>query len=156
MYIVNVRMCMAVAMLQSIACKNAMSCTLRANIMYIDNSNPLFTSFHLYMNILGFQIGDNGSRMHRSCSDLHRPRIQQTRAWAGRKCWFALLTQAQRHDASKTANEARFEKHQSFCALVAKDRRESATNAFNHRSQFAAGRTQRPQRQQQRGRHWRR
>lgn len=104
------------------------------NIMYIDNSNPLFTSFHLYMNILGFQIGDNGSGMHRSSSDLHRPRIQQTRAWAGRKCWFALLTQAQRHDASKTANEARFEKHQSFCALVAKDRRESATNAFNHRS----------------------
>ena len=104
------------------------------NIMYIDNSNPLFTSFHLYMNILGFQIGDNGSGMHRSSSDLHRPRIQQTRACAGRKCWFALLTQAQRHDASKTANEARFEKHQSFCALEAKDRRESATNAFNHRS----------------------
>jgi hypothetical protein len=52
--------------------------------------------------------------------------------------WFALQTQSYRHDPSISANAARFEKHRNFCALVAKDRRENATNAFNHRrSQIA-------------------
>jgi hypothetical protein len=47
--------------------------------------------------------------------------------------WFALQTQSYGHDPSTSANAARFEKHRIFCALVAKDRRENATNAFNHR-----------------------
>jgi hypothetical protein len=48
--------------------------------------------------------------------------------------WYSLVSQAYRHDNSKIANEERFEKHQQFCKLVAKDRRENATNAFNHRN----------------------
>ena len=48
--------------------------------------------------------------------------------------WYTLVTQAYRHDASKAANEERFKRHQRFCFLVAKDRRENGTNAFNHRN----------------------
>ena len=48
--------------------------------------------------------------------------------------WFSLVSQAYRHDNSKIANDERFEKHKQFCKLVAKDRRENATNAFNHRN----------------------
>ncbi len=48
--------------------------------------------------------------------------------------WFSLVSQAYRHDNSKIANDERFEKHKQFCKLVAKERRENATNAFNHRN----------------------
>ena len=48
--------------------------------------------------------------------------------------WFALTAQSFRHDNAKAASDARKIKHQDFCALVARDRRNNATEAFNHRS----------------------
>jgi hypothetical protein len=39
-----------------------------------------------------------------------------------------------RHPPSKSANGDRHQKHHEVCRLVAQDRRENGTNAFNHRS----------------------
>jgi hypothetical protein len=48
--------------------------------------------------------------------------------------WFSLTAQSFRHDNAKAASEERKNKHQDFCAFVARDRRNKAAETFNHRS----------------------
>jgi hypothetical protein len=47
---------------------------------------------------------------------------------------YALTAQSFRHDSARSASEDRYKKHQELCSLVAQDRRENGTEAFNHKS----------------------
>jgi hypothetical protein len=48
--------------------------------------------------------------------------------------WYALTAQSFRHDTARIACEERAEKHHNLCLLVAQDRRENGTLAFNNRN----------------------
>ncbi len=48
--------------------------------------------------------------------------------------WYALTAQSFRHDTARSAGVERHVKHNALCVLVAQDRRENASAAFEHRS----------------------